>query len=216
VAHDWGSVLGTMLVAKYPELVDNFIQLDVAFSIAPKKIKDIPKILIMGAVYQYWMAIAFIIQALGPKPYAERLGDWLTAQALTGLGDRPTYTPDVCSAANYFYFYFHVNFWQELLGFRPAYAARNGVTETKHKPTLFVYAADKAFMFHDKAYVTELKGRGNGSRVVPLGERKKGEKPKVGHWIQHSVPEKLNDEITIWLSNNSGAADGGEAAAESK
>lgn len=63
--HDWGAVVGFTLQLRRPALVQRIVALDVGPPLVASWI-DLPKIFIVGLIYQYSLITAFFVAKLGP------------------------------------------------------------------------------------------------------------------------------------------------------
>jgi hypothetical protein len=95
----------------------------------------------------------------------------------------------------------------EILGLRKGFDARHGtastplVWEASGPPILFIYGGDKGFKFHSEGFERKLKAR-SVCTVVPLKKGDQGcpARYKVGHWCQVSAADRVNEEMTNWLT----------------
>ena len=139
VIHDWGSVWGFYLQLLAPDLVKGIVAMDVGPWALSGRWRNVPAMLAIGLVYQYWLATAHIIGRASSSAFGQGLADWMTrafarlakrsarppptphptpplTRARAGLGEKGAITEAVTSDAAYPYYYIHRNFVQELLG----------------------------------------------------------------------------------------------------
>ena len=216
VIHDWGSVWGFYLQSVYPQLVKAIVAMDVGPWAMGPKWRNVPSMLFIGFIYQYWLAAAHIVGRSSSSQFGVVLADWMARSfarlAKKSLGDKASITDTVTSDACYPYYYIHRNFLRELLGLSmkgtvngfqtpPHTNDRNEVTggaaatntrrqHTPAVPCLFFYGAKKRFKFHDSGWEKHLQKRADCEVVaVP-----------AGHWLQTECPGIVNKKMEQWLA----------------
>jgi pimeloyl-ACP methyl ester carboxylesterase len=162
VIHDWGCYVGFYVQRLHPELVGRIVAMDVGSPpMRGQSASFAPVLMLAGCAYQYWLATAFVVGNAVPF-VGPLLGDAMTRYAIAAIGDkhhRSTAAQAGFSASmNYLYFWFHVNYWLEILGARQPFHERFPHTAAMHDesrpPTLFFYGNDKGFKFHGERWVS--------------------------------------------------------------
>ncbi|GAB5360693.1 hypothetical protein AAMO2058_000649000 [Amorphochlora amoebiformis] len=198
VSHDWGAIFAASLVLQHPEMIKSVVYIDVK---KDPLINSFILNMVFGFVYMYWIILAFLIQGL---PYiGEPIADYMigSMSSKMSVGRHPPRDIPATAACGYPYFYMHLRGFQEKLGILRPFKARHGITNLPQVKTLFIYAKDKPFMFHLPKAEKELKERKDGSKVVGIGEKKEGEKPKIGHWLQYYGSDIFNEELDNFLKD---------------
>jgi len=199
IIHDWGSIIGTRVIRKYPELVRAVVIVDVAMM--PQTNPSLVNLVMMGFIYQYMLATYFLV---GLFPIFGAMFADAAIQRICKIFKSPKYDVPFTASSAYVYFYFQLNSTLECLGLRKPFDKRHGISvragaEFPPMPTLFAYAKDKDFKFHSPKFEARLMERKDGSMVVPFGDEKNKGKPEVGHWLAHARPKKFNTAVTQFL-----------------
>jgi len=200
VVHDWGAFLGMQLQRRYPTLVSHLVVIDVVWpSAQPARLSQLHLLVLLGVLYQYWLALSWVI-ATGVPIVGAALGTAMTRLMMLSAGP-PASSLDVrknalSASMNFMYFYHHWITLGEMLGLLPGFDARHG-TKDAPVPTLFFYAADKGFMFHPESFVRNLLQR-TDCGVVKVDRTKNGGN-RVGHWVQVTAAAVVNTEMDAWL-----------------
>ena len=101
VIHDWGSVWGFYLQLLVPDLVKGIVAMDVGPWALSGRWRNVPAMLAIGLVYQYWLATAHIIGRASSSAFGKGLADWMT-RAFAHLAKRsaPALAPNSPSPTN--------------------------------------------------------------------------------------------------------------------
>ena len=195
VIHDWGAQIGFTCQANWPQL----FQAVIAFDVGPTPMDgarwiDLPKVLLVGLVYQYWLATAYLISRVVPFVGYE-VGEMMTraaARVFKGRLKRPQ-LEDVTVNQNYMYWNFHVNFYKEMfgLGNRTVFYLKDD-KEEPDCPILFFYGSRKPAMFHSLAWEKTLR-RSDKCEVVPVSNR--------FHWLMDGNSDFINGKMEAFLSS---------------
>lgn len=215
VIHDWGCYVGFYLQRLHPDLVKRIVAMDVGTPpLKGQRLDFAPVMAVAGLVYQYWLAMAFALSASLPV-VGQPVGDAMTRFAIANIGDNhhrgPNAIAGFSASMNYLYFWFHVNYWLEILGLRAAFHKRYPATVEDGSrrfrvPTLFFYGSDKGFKFHGENWEKTLV-EDPGCKVVPMPSFAEqmladhgGPKLKsIGHWVMLRDAPTVNYEIEEWL-----------------
>ena len=92
VIHDWGSVWGFYLQLLAPDLVKGIVAMDVGPWALSGRWRNVPAMLAIGLVYQYWLATAHIIGRASSSAFGQGLADWMT-RAFARLAKRSARPP---------------------------------------------------------------------------------------------------------------------------
>ena len=170
--HDWGCLFGYQFYARYPNLVERIIGVDIGDT---RKLKE--SLSARGkfyiTAYQWWLALAWRIGG--------RLGDRMALKMKRWLRS-PSDERFIGSCMSYPYY---LTWFGGAQSYRPQF--RRFIPAC---PMLFVYAKRKPVMFHTEAWLEELQKR-KENRVAAFD---------TGHWIMLQQPERFNETVSSWLS----------------
>lgn len=178
VTHDWGSVYGLLLEAKYPELCKTFTALDVGGALSCTFGQSL-----FIFLYQAWLILAFLINGT--------IGAWMTS-AFANYAKAPRSDRKLTSSLNYPY----ARFWFEAIwpfgsGF-PFRLLRSKLMPDC--PVLFMYGAKSstAGFFFAESWAREVAEK-EDSFVVPI---------EADHWLQVRAAEDVSQVLTAFLSDD--------------
>lgn len=206
VIHDWGAVTGFYLQQRHTKMVDRIVALDVGPPFQAKLFQA-PIVIAIGVIYQYALAVGFLLAKLGPigRFFGDalvrfmarvfkngRLGVFKPLKNSNVIGNRVT------ADGAFFYWHFHASYWLRLFGLRSNPVLYKSINDMPSCPCLFFHGANKAFPFHPPWWESALKKRAD-CEVVGL---------PAGHWIQHEASPQLNERIEAWLGAASSSKDG--------
>ncbi len=207
VAHDWGAVIAAMLKRKYPKAADRVCIVDVSFPVGPAPPpQSLVALSVMGMVYQWWCALAFVVDTFVPyvgTKLADKLLGAFARNMSIDVGHQEFPTPR--AASTYFYFHMQLQGFKDMVT-RGSFDQRHRVTSEvreacKNVPVFFAFGADKAFMFHGGKFPEKLNERKNGSRAIGYGDKKDKRRPKIGHWVTLTATEKFNKDLSEWVES---------------
>ena len=200
VIHDWGCFWGFVLQMKYPELVKGIVAMDVGH---PSTLKSRAASVVIfsgiGLLYQWWLALAYMISRFTPLGLGKSVGDALVFAVLylcilstSTHPQKAVILKNANADMGYPYFYVYQVVYSRALGLSAGY---NKLLKRKGPypscPCLFLYGENKSFMFHSGAFTKELRRReGCGAEGVP-----------AGHWLQLEAPEIVNEKMEVWLED---------------
>jgi pimeloyl-ACP methyl ester carboxylesterase len=202
VIHDWGCVWGFTTQLLHPELVKAIVAMDVGTPtpLFSAQLSNVPKLILIGVVYQYWLASAHILgRAATAVGFGQFLGDWMT-QTFAGFAkwnfgksvDFGGESSSVTSDAGYPYYITHRNFFLEMFGLKSPIVPESLVPSPKRDPDcplLFFWGGNKPAKFHDWRWERELKRR-EDCEVVKI---------PAGHWLSTEQPAMVNEKMAEWL-----------------
>jgi pimeloyl-ACP methyl ester carboxylesterase len=170
--HDWGCVFGYEFYMRNKALVSAIIGVDIgdAQSRALSRSRSVgQKLMVSG--YQSTLALAWAIG--GP------IGNMMTRATASVLGV-PSPREYISSAMNFPYY---------ILTAGAAGSYHSLVPFVPKVPMLFIYGANKPFMFHSPQWTENLAAK-EGCKVVAM---------ETDHWPMVRQPERFNDIVISWL-----------------
>lgn len=203
VIHDWGCVWGFLAQERCPEVVKAVVAMDVGHpSGMASSWRTLPKAIVIGLIYQYWLAGAFGLaratRGTALEGAGQSVGDGVTravVNAVRALGNEAPDPSDGRITADMGYPYWMFAAGWGVRGVEPW----DGASLTPSCPCLFFHGGKKAFPFHSPAFERHLKSRSD-CRVVSV---------KAGHWLMVEQPDEVNAAMEAWLDatlSPSGAA----------
>jgi pimeloyl-ACP methyl ester carboxylesterase len=170
--HDWGCVFGYEFYMRNKALVSAIIGVDIgdAQSRAISRSRSVGQKLMVSS-YQSTLALAWAIG--GP------IGNMMTRATASVLGV-PSPRQYISSAMNFPYY---------ILTAGAAGSYHSLVPFVPKVPMLFIYGANKPFMFHSPQWTETLAAK-EGCKVVAM---------ETDHWPMLRQPERFNDIVTSWL-----------------
>jgi pimeloyl-ACP methyl ester carboxylesterase len=170
--HDWGCVFGYEFYMRNKALVSAIIGVDIgdAQSRAISRSRSVGQKLMVSS-YQSTLALAWAIG--GP------IGNMMTRATASVLGV-PSPRQYISSAMNFPYY---------ILTAGAAGSYHSLVPFLPKVPMLFIYGANKPFMFHSPQWTETLAAK-EGCKVVAM---------ETDHWPMLRQPERFNDIVTSWL-----------------
>jgi len=203
VAHDFGSVFAFYALKKYPRICKAFVTIDIGnvhgLCIGEEAwsnvFSSVYNLMFYGFCYQFYLMGIFMVYML---PLFGRLL-LVPFKGLVKLAGANMTVPSMFG-----YFYLHTQFLLELIcrAFGQRWLPEHFTSDSDGQsfqafpqcPTLFVFGANKPFMFHDSQWMGALEKRakdGDGSGVVGL---------PTGHYPHRDMPEKSNTAILQFLN----------------
>lgn len=171
--HDWGCVFGYQLLMRHPALVSRVIGVDIGDAGSPAHVRSLgAKAKLAVLAYQLWLALAWRIGG--------KLGSWMTHYMARAM-QCPSDTQYIHTGMNYPY---DITWTGSHGGYRKAKPLDPPC------PMLYLYGADKPFMFHSQAWTEALAAR-PGSRVQGFA---------TGHWVMSAQPQAFNEAVAAWLA----------------
>jgi len=170
--HDWGCVFGYEFYMRNKALVSAIIGVDIgdAQSRALSRSRSVGQKLMVSS-YQSTLALAWAIG--GP------IGNMMTRATASVLGV-PSPREYISSAMNFPYY---------ILTAGAAGSYHSLVPFVPKVPMLFIYGANKPFMFHSPQWTENLAAK-EGCKVVAM---------ETDHWPMLRQPERFNDIVISWL-----------------
>lgn len=170
--HDWGCVFGYEFYMRNKGLVSAIIGVDIgdAQSRALGRSRSVGQKLMVSS-YQGTLALAWAIG--GP------IGNMMT-KATASVLNVPSPRQYISSAMNFPYY---------ILAAGAAGSYSSLVPFVPQVPMLYLYGANKPFMFHSPQWTENLAAR-KGCKVVAL---------ETDHWPMLRQPERFNDIVISWL-----------------
>ncbi len=170
--HDWGCVFGYEFYMRNKALVSAIIGVDIgdAQSRAISRSRSVGQKLMVSS-YQSTLALAWAIG--GP------IGNMMTRATASVLGV-PSPRQYISSAMNFPYY---------ILTAGAAGSYHSLVPFVPKVPMLFIYGANKPFMFHSPQWSENLAAK-EGCKVVAM---------ETDHWPMLRQPERFNDIVISWL-----------------
>jgi pimeloyl-ACP methyl ester carboxylesterase len=170
--HDWGCVFGYEFYMRNKALVSAIIGVDIgdAQSRALSRSRSVGQKLMVSS-YQSTLALAWAIG--GP------IGNMMTRATASVLGV-PSPREYISSAMNFPYY---------ILTAGAAGSYHSLVPFVPKVPMLFIYGANKPFMFHSPQWTENLAAK-EGCKVVAM---------ETDHWPMVRQPERFNDIVISWL-----------------
>ncbi len=170
--HDWGCVFGYEFYMRNKALVSAIIGVDIgdAQSRAISRSRSVGQKLMVSS-YQSTLALAWAIG--GP------IGNLMTRATASVLGV-PSPREYISAAMNFPYY---------ILTAGAAGSYHSLVPFVPKVPMLFIYGANKPFMFHSPQWTENLAAK-QGCKVVAM---------ETDHWPMLRQPERFNDIVISWL-----------------
>lgn len=200
VIHDWGCYWGFTLQMMHPELVSRIVAMDVGHpSVIKSRCGSVLAFTVVGFVYQWWLALAYMVSRFLPGGIGKPLGDVIVRFILRAVmfsSYRHPHKEEIVKRANadmgYPYYYVYQIVYGGALGCSPKYRKLlKGKGPFPSCPCLFFYGKKKPVNFHSPAFEKELKSR---DRCDAIGV-------DAGHWVQLEVPEEINQRMEAWLQS---------------
>lgn len=155
IAHDWGAILASLVLAAQPELIDRLVLLDVGAQ-APLTRWSLKMLLHRSAIASYQTMTA-LIYLLGRLRFCVRVADFLNKWWIRFLveldahGDRvEAYDRPTASCINYFYIQVPCFLCSK------SYQRMNAALNAPRVPLLFLYGS---LWFHDERWSQKLKSK---------------------------------------------------------
>ena len=109
VIHDWGCHIGFLLQRMHPGIVRRIVAMDVGLPMYKgQSLTSAPMMIVIGLVYQWWLAAAFLIATVVPL-LGPLIGDAMTRCAIYCMGEKrhasAAQQAKISAAMNYPYFY---------------------------------------------------------------------------------------------------------------
>lgn len=206
IAHDWGAVISSLVLAEHPDLIQRIVLLDVG--LPPERLECTFRLLIQIALFAY-SCINAAIYLLGRVRCCTRVADWLNKNWISQLLalDSSNETIDMrsrhsASAINYLYA-------QRLrVHCSKRFRQANAALKEPQVPLLFLYGST---LFHDKAWRLQLMSDDWPScdaHFINPG----------GHWFfHHELGAELTSEaIRKWLSPGCDAAQQAQGSSDTQ
>lgn len=187
VQHDWGSWVGLQFQRQYPGLVRRMVMMD----IGPMDNLGCLMTAAMGAYYQWWNAIAYLLWRYVPL-VGKALGDCMHRVSIRRF-KREVWNvgpADQSASAAYFYHYFQKDYCLSCFGrSNPNTPPAGGGDVDPSCPALFLYG-DAGLGRHFRPWFDQLRMRDDCDVQAIPGN----------HWFMLQSPEATSAVVREWLA----------------